>query len=297
MKHIDVIVGSMLFLFGFFLLTWTTRGIPLHLWDKLNIYWPVIIIIFGIYFLLCSILNQKVSALIAVFLVCSFGVFMYAYNPLLIPTPAIKEFKEYISEGYEDISHLEVDLDMDVGKANIYGGSKDIYDGLILHSDALKVDKKFFKWDNKARLIIKTTWNKSIKRVKKDNIWSLHFNNTIPILLDLKTNLSSVSMDLTSLKVSTAKIDAEVSLVNLTVGKRNSDVVINCNVSSINIVVPKDVSAVVSIDKTLSDVEIKGFTMTGNSYTTPNLTDNPVQIRIRGNLSKISLTHNNYSGS
>ena len=104
-------------------------------------------------------------------------------------------------------------------------------------------------------------------------------------------------MDLTSLKVSTAKIDAEVSLVNLTVGKRNSDVVINCNLSSINIVVPKDVSAVVSIDKALSDVKIKGFTMTGNSYTTLNLTDNPVQIRIRGNLSKISLTHNNYSGS
>ncbi len=291
MKRIDVVIGSIFLLFGILLLTWTTKGIPLHLLDKLRIYWPVIIIIFGIYFLLCAFLEQRISALITVSLVGFFGIFLYTYNPILVAIPPVEEFKEYISEKYEDISGLEVDLDLDVGKADISGESKDLYDGIIVHSNTVKVNRRFFKWDSKAKLIIETTWNKSVKRVKKDNIWNLHFNNTVPLELNLRANVSSVSVDLTSLRASTVKIDANVSAVDLIVGKRNSDVEVNCDVSSINIAVPKGVSAVVNVDKALSGVEIVGFKKMGGEYLTSDSTNNPVRIRIRGNLSKISLIH------
>jgi len=258
--------GIFLLFLGIVFLLQTLGVLPWGLWGTLWRFWPVLIIIIGVSFLLRRYNVWLVSLLILAMLGACLGIAAWQYES---PPPSGAATQSY-SEPLGDIERAQIEVDFTAGSISISslppaspnfvqvtaeGKSRD---------GSINVD--FQRHDGEGRLYLKTEQGGAR--------WEVRLTTITPLAMNIKSAASNIELDLSQLKVTELKLDIDAGNCKLTMPSSagTTRVNIKADVANVEVTIPDGVAAKVRVDTDLSafDVDQSRFPKQGDYYISDN---------------------------
>lgn len=287
--------GIFLTFLGVILLLQTLNVLPWELWQTLWQFWPVLIIIIGVGILLRHWNAWLVSLLVILLLGASLGtaIWQYSANPgiavttknYLVPLDSLQSANVRVNfaAGTLNIGSLPV------GAANLVDAEYEVRNG----EPSMKTS--FTSLDGQGSVGLDTSrmtpafWNKG------GVIWKANFARGVPLTLDIKADATSTHVDLSGLKVTGFRLDADVGNCQVIMPSSGGATAafIKTDVSNIEVIIPAGVAARVRVTKDLSalDIDQTRFPKKGDVYVSPDYdaAQNRVDLEIDSDVGRVAV--------
>ncbi len=302
-----VAIGFLVVFLSVILFLTTARFVPWGIWLFVWQFWPMLLVIFGIAFLirrwkLNFLLGSSIFALI--FALTGAGLWV-TWKSQYFNTDQFAERNGtnvtttmLSNELPKKIDHSDVRIIF--GSSKIQLGAIDNSGSNLLYSGTHK--SNFFTMNeslemvgDKAKLTLKTSpWIKKPFASKGVNELNMDFSEKIPYSFDITTQTSDVDLNFQNLKVPKLDIDAGASNINVRFGASSSiDAKINAGASAIRLYVPKDLGIIVHSHSTLMSNNFQKFGLSKKdaNFESPNLKNekNKLNIDLSSGISRVEL--------
>lgn len=290
-----VTLFSVVFIFlGIAFLMQNFKLAPAGFWGILWRFWPILLILIGLNILLGSSRPLLLGGLTAIAMFAILGLSTYISWTKATEKPAVNT----IAESLRGIQKADVEILFGAGDLKLDGivsQPDNLVEATVEHRGAgTGVQKEYSRIDEVGKL--KLTVDRDVKRLlaeKKDS-WKLHFSPALPLNIILKSDLSELDLNISSLKVE--KLELHIGTSNLRLQMPNSGssrARVKSGATNIDITIPQDKAARIKIDGILSslDIDEKRFPLVDKYYISPQFesTLNRVEIEIESSLSRVKI--------
>ncbi|HEX7456522.1 MAG TPA: DUF5668 domain-containing protein [Candidatus Nanoarchaeia archaeon] len=258
-----IILGGIFLLNNFGILPWS-------IWTNLWKFWPVILILIGVEYLIGQPISLK-TTLILLLLIFLIPV-IFAVNPFTRNPLATNELT--ISEPLGSLIKAKIIVDLPATNLNIKAStaSAELIEGKI----------SFSKAANKPKISTEESFGQKIVKITQDAQAGIPFlsslrNNTnllltgqIPLEIQINTGASKEKIDLRDLRIDYLEINSQASDLDITFGDLySSRAKIKTSASSLVIKIPKEIDARVKIDSKVKNTSIANrFKKVNSEYKT-----------------------------
>ena len=241
---------------------------------------------------------------------------LVACNSLTERTGPVQTQSETVELGAADSA--EVEIAMGVGELNVSGGATELMEADFTFNIAdWEPEVEYQVSGENGRLTISQP-DDDFSGIPDDNIryeWDLHFNDAVPLDLEIglgagKSNIDLHSLAVQSLELDTGAGDVSVKLggspltnanIEAGVGKITLDlsgnwqddatISIKTGVGDLTVIVPNDAGVIVDTDLGIGNVDADGFRIQGGSYTNDAYEDSAVKLRVEisGGVGQVTL--------
>ena|SRR3989344_439098 len=245
-----IFLGTIFLLNNFGILPW-------DIWEGLWKFWPVILILVGLEFVLGRQISWKLL-LIVIFLV-------FGLPSLLSTNPFSKDFTKRevlpIEEKLGTLIAGKVDIDLGVTNLNIVplaSQSAQIVKGEAIYPKAIgRLEKEFKTEDGRGILKIKGSFNSNVPLVKGTALLNLNLTMAVPFEMDIKLGAGLSNFDLSNLQITKFEIDSGVSNINIKFPEKGViSVIISGGAANITIEIPTSLAAKISTQDSLKSLNI-----------------------------------------
>ena len=274
-----------LFLFcGIVLLLQVSGVLPWGLWGTLWKFWPVLIIIVGLSFLI----PRRQAWLMAVIVLAVIGAgvaIILAGNRPGLSGDVVNAESYTVPLG--DIQQADVTIDFSAGDVVVEeirgAGSPNLIEASPeVRNRRSTMEGAFHKTGDTGVLSLKAVnqefWGGSGIH------WTLDFTPQVPLNLTLKVSAARVDVDLQKLKVNRLQLDMDVSsgALLLPASGGTTTVKIHADVSNLDITIPAGVATRIEADTSVSVLEIdqQRFPKQGGYYVSPDFDNSPNRITL-----------------
>jgi hypothetical protein len=258
-----IILGAIFLLNNFGILPWS-------IWTSLWKFWPVLLILIGVEFLIGHSISLK-TKLILLLLIFLIPVIV-AVNPITKNPLASEELK--ISEDLGSLTKAKIVVDMPATNLSV----KPTDDPTKL----IEGKVSFSKAANKPKVSVEESFGQEIFKITQKSVSGLPFissfkNDTnlyltiqIPLEIQIKTGASREKLDLADLRVEYLEIDSKASDLDIIFGNSYSSTAkIKTTASNLNIKIPKNIEARIKVNSKVKNLSIADrFKQGGGEYKT-----------------------------
>jgi len=241
-RHIPVF-GILLLFLGIVFLLQNFNVLPWALWETLWRFWPVLIIIIGLSVLLKRWNPWLVSMLVLALLCACLGLAIWQYGPSL---PAEEATISY-SEPLGNLERAKIQLDFTPGSLTVGSLPSSSQNFIEVDSKARNGDRSvkadFHRLGNEGRLHLSTT-------DEADTGWDIRLTRNIPLLMDVKSAVSSMELDLSQLEVTELRMDIDVGnyMIKMPFSAGTTSVYIKADVANVEVTIPDGVAVKLKAD-------------------------------------------------
>jgi len=259
-----IFLGTVFLLNNFGILPW-------DIWTSIWKFWPVILILIGIEFLLGQSFSFRtlIILLVIIFLVPT----LWAFNPITKNPLASEDLP--ISEDLGSLTRAKILIDLPATNLDLKAAataSAKLAEGKISFSKAA-AKPDISKEESLGQMLISINQKASsslpfISSVK--NSTTLELTQQIPLEITIKTGAASGNIDLNSLRVDYLEINSQASNLKIRFGKLySSRSIIKAGASNVQIEIPKEMAARIKIDSKVKNLSIDSrFKNEGGFYKT-----------------------------
>lgn len=311
MKSKKIFWGLILIFFGTLLLLENFNIIEFA-WSQIWRFWPVTLILIGIN-IICAKTNPKIGIpLMAVFTLIVLG--LLTYKGLQTPTEKQNShfdlFGNNAEENDDEIDTAELtkyteDYDTRYNTATLIingaAGTFNINDSTnqLFDADVKGSFKKFMlkKTETDTSVTLELNNNKNGNNTFKSNRLSdIDMALNVNPIWNIEANIGAGEMvlDLANYKISNATLKGGAAAFDITLGNKykNTTLVAETGVSSVEIKLPQTSGCQINVTSGLSSKDFEGFTNLGKGlYQTPNFNKaiNKININLKGGLSSFEV--------
>lgn len=198
-----------------------------------------------------------------------------------------------------DADSANVDIKMGVGRINLSGGASELLEADFTYNvDEWEPEVSYQISGGEGRLNIRQPDSEvGFDNIPDDEIeyeWDLHFNNEVPMDLEVDLGVGDSELMLSGLTLTYLDVEVGVGEVNLDLSgdwDQSFDVNIKGGVGKTTVYLPQDVGVRVDTRTGLGSVDVHGLIRNGNIYTNEAYegADVVLDIEIRGGLGEIEL--------
>ncbi len=286
--------GVLVLFAGVLLLLQTLNILPWGLWRDIWRFWPVVIIVLGLNILLGRHSSWAVGVVVFILLGVLLGWAVWRYS---IPTPVALTTEAY-SEPLAGIESAQVNLVFAAGHVpvgQLHSSSSNLVQVTQERNSVThRVSSDFSKQGSAGKLYLRIEpdagrfWTNSSSRC------GALFTPQIPLSLSARAAASSFDIDLSALKVTEFRLDADASSGRLKVPASGiNQGYLRINAANIEISIPKDVSVKVKPKTSLSAFSVNEdrFPRNGDYYVSPDFDSakNQLELEIDCNVSRVRI--------
>jgi hypothetical protein len=293
--HYAPIWGIFLLFLGIVFLLQSLDVLPWALWGTLWHFWPVLIIIIGLGFLLARFNVWLVSVLILALLFACLGIAIWQYGP----SAPIGQSTESYSAPLGGLEQAQIEVDLTLGSLTMSSlplGSLNFVeaDSKVRNGNAgMRVD--FRRQDSEGRLYLSEEhanlpfWNED------DNRYQVRLTRNIPLTLNIKSTVSDNELDLSGLKVTELRLDIDAANCKVTMPSSTETVnaYIDIDAANLEVDIPDGVAAKIQADTNLGSFDINGsrFTKQGDYYISEGFdtAQNRIYLEIDSDVSRVQI--------
>jgi len=285
MKYKNIFWGLVLILLGV-LFTLKNLNIIQFNWVHFLGLWPLLLIFWGISLIPINEIIKFVLYILALI----FGIYLVNTSKddsiwfLKFQNFAENKYNEQIieKEYYSNIKVAQLKLSAVSGSFDVKGNTDKL---LIFTNKGTLGEYKISEKNNDSTIFIDLGLESNIVSVNKnqDNSCKLLLNTTPIWNLIFEAGASDINLEIKDFKVEKIKFEGGASNLNVTLGNKHPNTVINveAGVSSIKINIPKSSGCELIAENVLSSKKIDGFTnISGNIYRTENYDTATEKIKI-----------------
>ncbi|OGY23442.1 MAG: hypothetical protein A2172_04410 [Candidatus Woykebacteria bacterium RBG_13_40_15] len=244
-------LGVIFLLNNFGILSW-------DIWTNLWKFWPVIIILIGIEFIVGQSISFR-SLVVVILLIFLIPIFL-TFNPFTRNPLATNTLK--ISEPLGSLTRAKIIIDMPATNLTINALGNDtskLVEGKVVYSKAV----------NKPEIVKQDTFGQEIFTLKQNitpglpfisslqNKTELSVTRQIPIEIQITTGASKESLDLTSLRVNYLEINSQASDLKISFNSSySSNAKIKAKASNLDIKIPKEIEARIKITSPVKNISV-----------------------------------------
>ncbi|MBN1440316.1 MAG: hypothetical protein JW929_12990 [Anaerolineales bacterium] len=283
-SHGPSIVGPFILIgLGMVLLLQQMKLVQWSLWEIVFRFWPLIIIAVGADILIArrSFLGALASLAVILGLLAG-GLFLMGNAPARETRLETDE----LSYALGDAASGQIDLSMDAGKMEIGSLPEDsgnVVAGRIRQAPTEEVTSSHNFSGSKVYVAVKSNWPRSTIFYTGDGYtWDLDFSRRIPLVFDLSLGAGEIVADLSQLQVTSveARIGAGSLVLKLPAGS-DIDVNVSIGAGSAEVYLPDGAGVKVQCTTGVGNCQLpNGSGFWGQSYTSPNYSEEEYQIRI-----------------
>ncbi len=278
--------GIFLFFLGVVFLLQTLGILAWGLWATLIRFWPVLIIIAGLYILLRHTHAWFATIIILVLLFGCLGVAIWQYGG----GPGGPATRSY-SQPLAGLRQAKIGISFAAGQllvGSLSASSSSLVEANSLNRTGIQVD--FSAKDSVGTLELSR--EKGNSEINAEANWDVRLTRNIPLSLDIKSSASQTTLNLKDLSVTDLSLNANVG--NFTVNLPTSGQgVITANVANVEVNIPEGTAARIRNNAKLGAVEIneRRFVRSGDYYTSTDFDTarNRVELQLECNLGHISV--------
>jgi len=268
-RHIPVFGIFLLFLGVVFLLQ-NFNVLPWALWETLWRFWPVLIIIIGLSILLKRWNPWLVSMVVLALLCACLGLAIWQYEPSL----PVEETTISYSEPLGNLECAKIQLDFTPGSLTVGSLPSSSQNFIEVDSKARNGDRSvkadFHRLGNEGRLHLSTA-------DEADTGWDIRLTRNIPLMMDIKSAVSSMELDLSQLEVTELRMDIDVGnyMIKMPSSAGITSVYIEADVANVEVTIPDGVAAKLKadVDLGLFKVDENRFLRRDDHYVSRNFDD------------------------
>ncbi len=231
--------------------------LPWSIWTNLWKFWPVLLILIGIEFIIGQTISLKTTVilLILIFLIP----IVIAVNPFTNNPLATNTLK--ISEELGSLTKAKIIIDLPATNLTIKGDNQS--------AKLITGNISFSKAANKPTVSVEESFGQEIVKITQESIPGLPFltslkNNTdlslsgqIPLEIQINTEASIQKIDLTNLRVDSLEINSKASDMNIKFGDTYSGTSkIKTSATNLTITIPKEIEARIKIDSKVKNLSL-----------------------------------------
>jgi hypothetical protein len=268
-KNFRVGPAILIFLGAIFLLN-NFGVLPWDIWTSIWKFWPVILILIGIEFLLGQAFSWRtlIILLIIIFLVPT----LWAVNPITKNPLATEELP--VSEDLGTLTRAKIIIDLAATNLHLKAAatnSAKLVEGKISFSKAANKPDVVKEEDFGHMLLTITQKVESplpfISSLK--NTTDLAFTQQIPLEITIKTGAASGDIDLNLLRIDYLEINSQATNLKIKFGKSySSRGIIKGQASNVEVEIPKEIATRVKIDSRVKNLSVdERFKGEGGTYT------------------------------
>lgn len=285
--------GIFLLFLGIVFLLQTLNVLPWELWGTLWRFWPVLIILIGLGFLLVRFNVWLVSGVVLVLLFGCLGIAIWLYEPSSPPG----EITQSYSEPLDGLEQAQVEIDFSLGTLTVNSlppGSLNFVeaDSTVRNAD-MRVD--FRRKDSEGKLYLTKEQGNVPFPSDGDNRYQVRLTRNIPLTLDIKSSASDNELDLSELQVTELRLNMDAGNCKVTMPSSTETVnaYIKANVANLEVDIPDGVAAKIQADINLSAFDINGsrFSKQGDYYISEDFdtAQNRIYLEIDSNLGRVQI--------
>lgn len=285
--------GIFLLFLGVVFLLQTLNVLPWELWGTLWRFWPVLLIVIGLGFLLARFNVWLVSGVVLVLLSGCLGIAIWQYEPSSPPG----EITQSYSEPLDGLEQAQVEIDFSLGTLTVNSlppGSLNFVeaDSTVRNAD-MRVD--FRRQDSEGKLYLTKEQGNVPFLNEGDNRYQVRLTRNIPLTLDIKSTVSDNELDLSELKVTELRlsIDAGNCKVTMPSSTETVNAYIEVDVGNLEVDIPDGVAARVQAKTDLGSFDIDGsrFQKQGDYYISEDFdtAQNRIYLEIDSDLSRVQV--------
>jgi len=245
--------------------------LPWDIWTNLWKFWPVIIILIGIEFIVGQSISFR-SLAIVVLLIFIIPI-VITFNP--ITRNPLSTDKLNVSEPLGSLTKAKIVIDMPATNLDIKAIESNTYkliEGKVTYSKAV----------NKPTISREDTFGQEILKISQvmpaglpfistlQNNTELQVSRQIPLEIQINTGASRESIELKGLRINYLEINSQASDLNINFdSKYSAKVKLNAKASTITVKIPKDLEARIKINSKVKNLSIDSrFINSNNEYKT-----------------------------
>ncbi len=285
--------GIFLLFLGVVFLLQSLDVIPWALWGILWHFWPVLLIIIGLGFLLARFNVWLVSGLILALLFACLGIAIWQYG---LSSPVGSGTRIH-SEPLDGLAQAQIEIDFSLGSltvSSLPSGSPNFVEAdSPVRNAGMRVD--FHRQDSEGRLYLTKEGVASPFRDEEDNRWQVRLTRNIPLTLNIKSSVSDNELDLSQLKVTELRLDIDAGNCKVMMPSSTETVraFIKADVANLKVAIPDGVAARIQADTDLSAFDINGsrFPKQGGYYISKEFetTQNRIYLEIDCDVGRVQI--------
>jgi len=286
-RHVPVF-GILLLFLGVVFLLQNFNVLPWALWETLWRFWPVLIIIIGLSILLKRWNPWLVSIVVLALLCACLGLAIWQYGPSL---PA-KETTINYSEPLGNLERAKIQLDFTPGSLTVGSLPSSSQNFIEVDSKARNGDRSvkadFHRLGNEGSLHLST--------VDEANTgWDIRLTRNIPLMMDIKSAVSSMELDLSQLEVTELRMDIDVGTCTMKMPSSAgiTSVYIEADVANVEVTIPDGVAAKLKadVDLGLFKVDEDRFPRKNDYYVSRNFDDaeNRIELELDCDIGRVQV--------
>jgi hypothetical protein len=240
MRKSSIFWGLVLIVLGFLLMLSTFGILRINFWQML---WPAALIIFGIWFILSSMLRK-----------------------------GKKLDTQHVSLPIENTTDAEITFKHGAGRLNVEASPLDT---ILLEGDFTEgVEQKVLRNGNQAKVQLSAQPEILIPFGSREGLmWSVGLNRSITLRLNFQTGASESNINLSDLKVAEVFLETGASKTTMTLPANAgmTRVEVKSGAAAVDIIVPENVAGHIRVESGLAGININNnrFPALGGVYETP----------------------------
>jgi len=286
-RHVPVF-GILLLFLGVVFLLQNFNVLPWALWETLWRFWPVLIIIIGLSILLKRWNPWLVSIVVLALLCACLGLAIWQYGPSL---PA-KETTISYSEPLGNLERAKIQLDFTPGSLTVGSLPSSSQNFIEVDSKARNGDRSvkadFHRLGNEGSLHLSTA-------DEANTGWDIRLTRNIPLMMDIKSAVSSMELDLSQLEVTELRMDIDVGTCTMKMPSSAgiTSVYIEADVANVEVTIPDGVAAKLKadVDLGLFKVDEDRFPRKNDYYVSRNFDDaeNRIELELDCDIGRVQV--------
>jgi hypothetical protein len=278
-SHAVIVWGAFILFIGVVFLLQVTGVLEWQIWGTLWKFWPVLIIIVGLSFLLSNRRGWLLAVLTLAILGVCLWISAFQYMPTLSHDVTIVE--QQFSYPVIGVERAEGRIDNSAGSLSVTDLQtnsrllveiNDSHEALRKPQErVITMEADFTEQDGTVGIDVKSInqrfWDDWPVR------WDFSFNRQIPITLDIHCDGSRVTLNLKDLSVEKLGLEMDVcsGRLRLPTSADETTMDIDMDVSNLEITVPEGVAVKIKVDSNLSifSIDTERFTQQGDYYVSP----------------------------
>lgn len=292
-RHYAPVWGIFLLFLGIVFLLQTLDVLSWELWGTLWRFWPVLLIVIGLGFLLRRFNVWLVSGLILVLLFGCLGIAIWQYEPSSPPG----EISQSYSELLDGLEQAQVEIDFSLGTLRVSRLPSSSLNFVEADSTARNADMRvdFSRQDSEGKLYLTKEQVSLSFQNEEDNRYQVRLTRNIPLTLDIKSTVSDNELDLSELEVTELRLSVDAGNCKVTMPSSTETVnaYMEANVANLEVDIPDGVSARIQANTDLGSFDIDGsrFQKQGDYYISEDFdtAQNRIYLEIDSNLSRVQI--------
>jgi len=286
-RHVPVF-GILLLFLGVVFLLQNFNVLPWALWETLWRFWPVLIIIIGLSILLKRWNPWLVSIVVLALLCACLGLAIWQYGPSL---PAEETTTSY-AEPLGNLERAKIQLDFTPGSLTVGSLPSSSQNFIEVDSKARNGDRSvkadFHRLGNEGSLHLSTA-------DEANTGWDIRLTRNIPLMMDIKSAVSSMELDLSQLEVTELRMDIDVGTCTMKMPSSAgiTSVYIEADVANVEVTIPDGVAAKLKadVDLGLFKVDEDRFPRKNDYYVSRNFDDaeNRIELELDCDIGRVQV--------